>query len=134
MLAARLLGFALVASALIASPLRAADYYVKNGGDNGLDGLTLATAWATLNYAADRVDPGDTVHVQNGHYQGFYLDRSGSPGSPITFVADGDAVAITSDNGTTPDGINLEGASLVWNPPTGPKPRRAGDAAKCACR
>ena len=113
MVVARLLGFALVCSALLASPLRAADYYVKNGGNDGLDGLTLATAWATLNHAADQVDPGDTVHVQNGNYQGFYLDRSGSAGSPITFVADGDAVAITSDNGTTPDGINVEGASHV---------------------
>jgi hypothetical protein len=113
MLVARLVGFVLVLSAVLASPLRAADYYVKNGGNDGLDGLSLATAWATLNHAADQVDPGDTVHVQNGNHQGFYLDRSGAPGSPITFVADGDAVAITSDNGTTPDGINLEGASHV---------------------
>lgn len=113
MLVARSLGFALVVSALFSSPLHAADYFVKNGGNDGLDGLTLATAWATLNHAADQVDPGDTVHVQNGNYQGFYLDRSGSPGAPITFVADGDAVAITSDNGTTPDGINVEGASHV---------------------
>ncbi|MCC6849482.1 MAG: right-handed parallel beta-helix repeat-containing protein [Deltaproteobacteria bacterium] len=91
----------------------AADYYVKTGGNDGLDGLSLATAWATLGQAADVVDPGDTVHVQDGDYQGFYLERSGAPGQPITFVAEGAAVRITSDNGTTPDGINLEGASHV---------------------
>ena len=50
------------------------------------------------------------MHVLDGSYQGFYLERSGTAGNPITFVADGPAVQITADNGTTPDGINLEGA------------------------
>ncbi|HYD48400.1 MAG TPA: right-handed parallel beta-helix repeat-containing protein [Terriglobales bacterium] len=106
----------LLASLLLcgtAVPVDAATYYVKNGGSNAANGLSPATAWATLNYAADRVMPGDTVRVQNGSYQGFYLDRSGSPGSPITFLADGAEVQITSDNGTTPDGINVEGAAHV---------------------
>jgi Right handed beta helix region len=102
---------ALVLAAAV--PARAADFYVKNGGSDGLDGLAVATAWATLNHAADVVGPGDTVHVLDGSYQGFYLDRSGTPGNPITFQADGPAVAITADNGTTPDGINVEGAHDV---------------------
>jgi hypothetical protein len=29
----------------------AADYWVKNGGDDQLDGLVPATAWATLGHA-----------------------------------------------------------------------------------
>ena len=29
------------------------------------------------------------MHVQPGSYQGFYLDTSGAPGSPIAFVATG---------------------------------------------
>jgi hypothetical protein len=91
----------------------AADYYVKNGGNDGLDGLSIATAWATPQHAADVVDPGDTVHVLNGTYSGFYLERSGTPGNPIAFLAESPAVEIVSDNGTTPDGINLEGASYV---------------------
>ena len=103
-----------VVSVLVfAMPAVAADYYVKNGGNDAQDGLTLATAWATLGRAAGAVNPGDTVHVQNGSYQGFYLSRSGVPGNPITFVAVGPAVQITADNGTTPDGINVEGADHV---------------------
>jgi hypothetical protein len=97
----------------LAAPASAADRYVKNGGSDEADGLSLATAWATLNHAANVVNPGDVVHVQNGSYQGFYLDRSGTAGNPITFVADGPAVQITADNGTTPDGINVEGADHV---------------------
>jgi hypothetical protein len=104
---------ALLVPLLLAAPAAAADYWVKNGGDDGADGLSVGTAWATLGHAADVVDPGDTVHVLDGSYQGFYLDRSGLPGQPITFVAAGSAALITADNGTTPDGINLEGASHV---------------------
>jgi parallel beta-helix repeat protein len=97
---------------LVAAPTYAANYYVKNGGNDGANGLSIANAWATLQHAADVVNPGDTVHVQPGSYQGFYLDRSGSAGNPITFIADG-AVSIDEDNDFTPDGINIEGADYV---------------------
>jgi hypothetical protein len=105
----------LASCALLALPAfaAAADYWVKNGGSDAADGLSVATAWATLGHAADEVGPGDTVHVLDGAYQGFYLDTSGTPGNPITFKAEGPNVEITADNGTTPDGINLEGASYV---------------------
>ncbi|HEX6131535.1 MAG TPA: right-handed parallel beta-helix repeat-containing protein, partial [Actinomycetota bacterium] len=98
---------------LLGSPAGAADYWVATGGSDAADGLSIPTAWATLGKAASVVDPGDTVHVLDGGYQGFHLERSGAPGAPITFVAEGDAVLVTADNGTTPDGINLEGASHV---------------------
>ena len=98
---------------LASTPAFATDYYVRNGGSDALNGQSPGTAWATLGHAANVVSPGDTVHVQDGSYQGFYLSRSGSLGHPITFVADGSAAQITADNGTTPDGINVEGAAYV---------------------
>jgi hypothetical protein len=101
------------ALALLATPALAVDYWVKNGGDDGASGTSVAQAWATLPHAADRVGPGDTVHVLDGSYQGFYLTTSGTAAAPITFRAEGSAVQITADNPTTPDGINLEGASHV---------------------
>src|SRR5262245_15704250 len=103
----------LLAAFAMPARVRAADYWVKNGGSDGQDGLSTATAWATLGHAADQVGPGDTVHVLDGSYQGFYLTTSGAPGSPITFRAQGSAAQITADNPITPDGINLEGASYV---------------------
>lgn len=102
-----------LALALFALPAHAADYWVKNGGSDGADGLAAATAWATLTHAAEQVGPGDTVHVLDGSYQGFYQETSGTPGNPITWKAEGAAVQITANNPTTPDGINLEGASHV---------------------
>jgi len=62
---------------------------------------------------ADVVDPGDTVRVLDGSYQGFDLRRSGTAGNPITFRAEGTGALITADNGTTPDGINVENAAHV---------------------
>lgn len=103
----------LVVMLLVATVARGADYWVKNGGSDGADGLSQATAWATLPHAADQVAAGDTVHVLDGSYQGFYLTTSGTSGAPITFKAEGTAAQITQDNPTTPDGINLEGASWV---------------------
>jgi parallel beta-helix repeat protein len=108
MIPLRRLALSFVLLGVVVTRAVAADYFVKNGGSDGADGLTLATAWATLGHTAGVVNPGDTVHVQNGSYQGFDLERPGSPGNPITFVADGTAVQITADNGTTPDGINVE--------------------------
>jgi parallel beta-helix repeat protein len=98
---------------VLAGSAHAEDYWVSNDGDDGDDGLSEQTAWETLLHAADEVGPGDTVHVLDGDYQGFYLETSGTSGQPITFVAEGDDVRITEDNPTTPDGINLEGASWV---------------------
>ncbi len=98
---------------LLATAAHATDYYVKNGGNDGANGQSLGSAWATLQHAADVVNPGDTVHVQDGSYAGFYLERSGSAGNPITFLAAGANVQISADNGTTPDGINIENASYV---------------------
>jgi parallel beta-helix repeat protein len=97
---------------LVAASHAHADYWVSNSGNNGNDGLTPGTAWSTLVFASGQVGPGDTVHVQPGNYQGFYLDTSGTAGNPITFLAEG-TVNITSDNPNTPDGINVEGADYV---------------------
>lgn len=109
--------FIVLAALLLLTPVtsRATDYHVAPppGGADGDDGLTPATAWATLQKAADTVAAGDTVHVADGNYAGFDLRTSGSAGNPITFLADGTGASITSDNGVTPDGINIENASWV---------------------
>ena len=108
--------FSAVAVGLVLAPggvARAADYWVKNGGSDTLDGLSVAHAWATLNHAAGLVNPGDTVHVLDGSYQGFDLRRSGTAANPITFKAEASSAQITADNGKTPDGINVENAAYI---------------------
>lgn len=104
---------ALLYFALATATAHATDYWVSPAGNDGNSGLSSGAAWKTLVHAADEVGPGDTVHVLNGQYQGFYLTTSGTAGNPITFIADGASVEITADNPVTPDGINLEGASWI---------------------
>ena len=72
----------------------------------------------TLQTAANRVAPGDTVLVEPGTYRGFNLTTSGTATSRITFEADpaaaaGSVVINQPNPWNNLDGINLEGASYV---------------------
>ena len=59
--------------------------YVSNDGNDTKDGLTSKTAWKTLQHAADRVLPGDTVLIAGGDYPGtVYFRATGAPDKPIT--------------------------------------------------
>lgn len=105
---------------LAAADAAAATYYVSNGGSNAANGLSPATAWQTLQHAADAVGPGDVVVALPGSYVGFNLFTSGQPGAPITFTANpgsaapNPAVVVNGNNSfTNKDRINLEGASYV---------------------
>jgi parallel beta-helix repeat protein len=85
--------------------------YVAPTGSDSSNGSATAP-WHTLQKAANAAQPGDTVVVRAGNYQGFYMDRDGTASQRITFRAD-KGVNITSPNNTTGDGINLEGADYV---------------------
>ncbi len=98
---------------LVGSAARGTEFWVRPGGDDAATGTSTASAWASLVHAAGAVGPGDTVHVEDGDYQGFDLRTAGTAGSPITFVAEGSAARITADNPRTPDGINVEDAAWV---------------------
>jgi parallel beta-helix repeat protein len=89
----------------------ATQYFVATNG-NDLAAGTAAAPWKSLQRAANVVLPGDRVTVRAGDYTGFYLSRSGSPAATIEFFAE-PGVRIVQRNATTPDGINLEGASHI---------------------
>ncbi|WP_157439831.1 NosD domain-containing protein [Terracidiphilus gabretensis] len=50
------------------SPHTPTAYYVSGTGNDSADGLTTATAFLTLQHAANKTQPGDTVYVMNGTY------------------------------------------------------------------
>lgn len=60
----------------------AATYYVATNGNNGNSGSS-SSPWLTIQYAADRVSPGDTVIVRNGTYSPFHITRDGTSGNRI---------------------------------------------------
>ena len=98
-------------------PLRAATaqttYHVDPNGDDTHNG-SASQPWATLQHAADTVQPGDSVLVRDGAYAGFQIETSGSAAQPIVFKATGANVVVNAVNPVRgDDNINVEGADYV---------------------
>jgi hypothetical protein len=65
----------------------ATTYYVSPTGSDSNPG-TKSAPFATVEKAADRVNPGDTVYVRGGRYHGVItINTSGTVESPILFTA-----------------------------------------------
>jgi parallel beta-helix repeat protein len=72
----------------------ATNYYVSPSGNDNNNGLTLTTAFKTIEKATYAVAPGDTVFIRNGVYFKTdpesliaYLTISGTASNPITYKA-----------------------------------------------
>ena len=90
------------------------NYYVSNNGSDANNGLSLGSAFLTLQHAADLVGMGDTVFVENGTYVGFDLRNvNGSNLQPIVFLAMGDNVLVNQQGPIRDDIINIENADYV---------------------
>jgi hypothetical protein len=109
LLAAAVLAIGLVSGPVGAAPLRT--FFVDPTGNDSAAG-SATQPWRTLQKAANTVRAGDLVIVRAGHYAGLYLTTSGTATDPITFHGEPGAV-VDTQNPTTQDGINLEGASYV---------------------
>jgi hypothetical protein len=69
------------------APARGQDLYVSPRGSDRDDG-SRARPWRTVQHAAARVRPGDTVHVAPGRYRGpLTIARGGTSGAPVRFVS-----------------------------------------------
>jgi hypothetical protein len=91
-----------------AAPGGTATYYVDDSAsaNDGNNGTSLATAWRTLQHAANTVQMGDIVEVADGSYARFTLSSvTGSAAQPVVFRATGNAAIINSGTSasTAPD-------------------------------
>lgn len=95
-------------------------YHVSPTGSDSNDGLTAATAWATID-KGDRdhlLYPGDTVLVEPGTYSMSGTDRSlvncsGEAGAPITYKANGAVVLDRGSSAGSVLGITGPGAGNI---------------------
>lgn len=104
-----------------AGPAQAAGhtYYVSPGGSDSNSGTSAGKALRTIQEAADRTEPGDTVSIMNGTYKEprkgsdvVSVTRSGKAGAPITFRAHpGHKPVINPVTGW--NGIAVDGASYI---------------------
>lgn len=98
---------------LLFTTTRATNYFVSAGGNNNNSGLSSAQAWATLQYAANKVVAGDSVFVSDGTYVGCYIEATGASAKPIVFKANGNNVVVNQPNNKTQDGINVENCKWI---------------------
>jgi len=89
-----------------AAAAAAVTYYVSGTGNDSADGLTMATAFLTLQHAAGVTQPGDTVYAMNGTYTNScpscdVLDITipGTPNNWITYKAYPGQTPVISFNG-----------------------------------
>jgi hypothetical protein len=74
--------FSLFLIVLFTCPVGAATYYVKNGGNDSLSGLSDSTAWASIAKVSATVGSGDTVYFRS-------QDTWSSSSSPVLQAATG---------------------------------------------
>jgi hypothetical protein len=88
---------------------------VRDCGTPGVLCVGAGKQYATIQQAADKVRPGDTVQVFNGTYAGFRVTASGEPEAPITFIAAGDQVVIRTPGPISAwkDNIEVEDCGYV---------------------
>ena len=80
---------ALLGTMLWASPAYATTWYVRKSGSNSNSGTSPSSAYLTISKAEDMVIAGDTVYVGAGTYaENVKIQRSGSSGAYISFIAD----------------------------------------------
>ena len=94
-------------------------YYCKTDGNDGLDGLSWANAWLTVNHAATTATGGDTVIYADGTYDigtGQATWNSGSDGSIITHQALNSRLAVWENSDDTvgqAGSVQMDGVSYV---------------------
>jgi hypothetical protein len=96
-------------------------YYVSSEiGSNYNAGTSAAAPLATLQAAADLVQPGDTVEVMNGTYTGpqggdvVDITNSGTASAPITFEAAPGQTPVVDSSGSW-NAIKIEASYIVVN-------------------
>lgn len=103
--AAFLVGALCLAAVIAAPPAAAATYYVAPGGSDSNDG-SADSPFATIQWAANIVNPGDTVILRDGIYTGgpesvVTIERSGTAEQWITFRAQNEWGAILDGQDST---------------------------------
>jgi parallel beta-helix repeat protein len=117
----------LIIGLLAPASAQAADYWVAPNGSDSADGSATAP-WATIQHAADTMQPGDSATVTDGTYAGFWMkNRAGDAQHRFTFRAQhplgaqitgpsatasdpNDSIQLVSVSFATIDGFDVTGA------------------------
>lgn len=84
------------------APIGAATHFVSPTGSNANNGLSPATAWREISWAATHVAPGAIIDIADGNYAGPVLiqNLNGTAASPTIFRATGQNAVLTGSGST----------------------------------
>lgn len=106
--------------AIITTNSLATNYYVSPAGDDNNNGLTISTAFLTINVASYAVSAGDTVFIMTGIYTEnnpesliAFLTVSGTEGNPITFKAFPNETPILQMNSNNWGAFGINGCDYI---------------------
>jgi hypothetical protein len=86
--------FLILICAFAETELKAATYYVAQTGNDASSG-TQTQPWRTIQHAASKIAPGDTVNIQAGSYnETVTITTPGNSGAPVTFQGSGHPVIV----------------------------------------
>lgn len=104
-----ILALLVLLSLLVSVPAFPATYVVDPTGDDANSGDSAAP-WLTIQHAASKVSPGDTVAIHAGTYEeSVNVSRGGTDGNLVTFVADPGAVLVSPDPTASWEAFNVLG-------------------------
>ena len=97
------------------------NFYVDVNHGNDQSAGSLTHPWKSINHAALKVKPGNTVHISSGNYlirQNIHITKSGTKTMPIKFTGTGngtiiDASALDGSDNSKRDGIFIENANYI---------------------
>lgn len=100
----------------LAPAVSATEFFVKTDGDDAAAGTSLDTALCTIQKAADRLAPGDTLTIAPGEYaQRFTVRRSGTAERPVTIRAAIPGFAVIRGNEVVRGFQKVEGMRFIWS-------------------
>lgn len=82
-------------------------FFVRSGGDDSADGLSMRNAWRTLAHAMDQLKPGDTLYLESGEYDCPDLTLSVAGESPVYLRGRGVEPAVIHGPLTVETGRNI---------------------------
>jgi parallel beta-helix repeat protein len=94
-------------------------YYVSGTGSDSNDGLSTAKPFRTLQKAADKTKPGDTVFIMNGTYTDsvgshiLLITKSGGPGAYIRYRAYPGHKPVLQTLTTNWSAVKVDGAAYI---------------------
>jgi len=101
------------------TPYKADVFFLKRGGDDSADGLSVKSAWKTLPRAVENLKPGDTLYVEPGMYAGDITLNAGASGGPaITIRGRGEGEIILEGTMAMKNARNLVLERISFAQPT----------------